>query len=327
MRAGRRRRVSFAPVEVSITKRINSSDSCYEWSPPNFFLIIHLERETRRRRIKGGEAKAGKVQTGDDENAWKRTFAAVLLLEHTRREFPEERDERPRRGRHGLIPGALILRQILQQVAVHHQRTPDANLPNRVDTHGDNLRSGPVVNELVHQLPEQGFQRVGGNEFVTRRRRGRQKPRHLPLVRLHVPLQKRVQVQQVQPVQSHHARQHLDQQHLRVELERTAVLQTTEEVLREGLRVVDELHCREASLAVVAILAASSLANGRHLALELRLLLRLGATHALVCSRGMWIVHWSARVNGETRGCDGEGGKQKKTKKNERDDARPQRSW
>ena len=164
------------------------------------------------------------------------------------------------------------------------------------------------MNKLVHQLPEQRFQRVGGNEFVTRRRRGRQKPRHLPLVRLHVPLQKRVQVQQVQPVQSHHARQHLDQQHLRVELERTAVLQPTEEVLREGLRVVDELHRREASLAVVAILAASSLANGRHLALELRLLLRLGATHALVCSRGMWIVHRSARVNGETRGRDGEGG-------------------
>ena len=53
--------VSFAPVEVSITKRINSSDSCYEWSPPNFFLIIHLERETRRRRGKGGEAKGGKA--------------------------------------------------------------------------------------------------------------------------------------------------------------------------------------------------------------------------------------------------------------------------
>ena len=96
------------------------------------------------------------------ENAWKRTFAAVLLLEHTRREFPEERDERPRRGRHWLIPGALILRQILKQVAVHHQRTPDANFPNRVDTHGDNLGSRPVVNELVHQLPEQRFQRVGG---------------------------------------------------------------------------------------------------------------------------------------------------------------------
>mmetsp|Transcript_7495 Transcript_7495/g.29538 ORF Transcript_7495/g.29538 Transcript_7495/m.29538 type:complete len:257 (-) Transcript_7495:1522-2292(-) len=40
-------------------------------------------------------------------------FSAILLLEHARREFPEEPDERPRRGGHGLVPGSLILRQIL----------------------------------------------------------------------------------------------------------------------------------------------------------------------------------------------------------------------
>ena len=74
------------------------------------------------------------------------------------------------------------------------------------------------MDELVHELPEQGLQRVGGNEFVTSGGDGRQQPRHLALVRLDVPLQKRVQVQQVQPVQTHHARHNLDQQHLRVKL-------------------------------------------------------------------------------------------------------------
>ena len=55
---GRIRRRRSRRLEVSITKRINSSDSCYEWSPPNFFLIIHLE--ARRRRRPKAEGRRGK---------------------------------------------------------------------------------------------------------------------------------------------------------------------------------------------------------------------------------------------------------------------------
>lgn len=55
---GRIRRRRSRRLEVSITKRINSSDSCYEWSPPNFFLIIHLEaRQRRRAKAEGGRRK------------------------------------------------------------------------------------------------------------------------------------------------------------------------------------------------------------------------------------------------------------------------------
>ena len=74
-----------------------------------------------------------------------RAFPSVLLLEHARREFPEERDERPRRGRHGLIPRAFVLREVLQQLRRHHQGAPQANLPHGVDADGDNLGPRPVV--------------------------------------------------------------------------------------------------------------------------------------------------------------------------------------
>jgi hypothetical protein len=68
---------------------------------------IFFSSFTSNERRVDDEAKAGKQRqrresrvkfrraTTDEnglENAWKRTFAAVLLLEHTRREFPEERD-------------------------------------------------------------------------------------------------------------------------------------------------------------------------------------------------------------------------------------------
>lgn len=59
---GRIRRRRSRRLEVSITKRINSSDSCYEWSPPNFFLIIHLEARRRRAKAEGGRRK-GKEPT------------------------------------------------------------------------------------------------------------------------------------------------------------------------------------------------------------------------------------------------------------------------
>ena len=56
---GRIRRRRSRRLEVSITKRINSSDSCYEWSPPNFFLIIHLEARRRQRpKAEGGRGKS-----------------------------------------------------------------------------------------------------------------------------------------------------------------------------------------------------------------------------------------------------------------------------
>ena len=52
------------------------------------------------------------------------TLPAVLLLEHPRRQLPEESDESPRRGGDGFVSRPLVLRQILQQIRVHHQRTP-----------------------------------------------------------------------------------------------------------------------------------------------------------------------------------------------------------
>ena len=51
------------------------------------------------------------------------TLPAVLLLEHPGRQLPEERDERSRRGGDWFISRSLVLRQILQQIRVHHQWT------------------------------------------------------------------------------------------------------------------------------------------------------------------------------------------------------------
>jgi hypothetical protein len=51
--------------------------------------------------------------------------------------------------------------------------------------------------------------------------------------------------------------------------------------LREGLRIVDELHRCEARLAVLSLLLRVCLADGLHLALELVLLLFLARVHAL----------------------------------------------
>ena len=89
---------------------------------------------------------------------------------------------------------------------MHHQRAPQANLAHGVDTDGDNLRSRPIVHELVDELAQERLERVRRHQLVARRRRGGEKTRDVCLVGLHVPLQKRIQVEQMQPVQTDDAR-------------------------------------------------------------------------------------------------------------------------
>lgn len=252
-------------------------------------------REPRRRRKTNRRAA-----TRRNKKPWRfaRTFAAIFFLEHARREFPEERDERPRRGRDGFIPRALVLREILEQIFVHHQRTPQANLAHGVDADGDNLRSRAVVHELVDELAQERLERVRGHELVARRRRRGEKTRDVRLVGLHVPLQKRIQVKQVQPVQTDDARENLYEEHLGVELERGPALKSVEETLGERLRVVDELHRREASLAARALLLLRRASNRRNLTLQLLLFLLFRARHA--CEKG-------GRRNGTEHGTSGTG--------------------
>ena len=138
------------------------------------------------------------------------------------------------------------------------------------------------MHELIHELPQERIQRVRGHELVTRRRRRREQPRDFALIRLHVSLQKRIQVQQVQPVQPDDAGYHLNEKHLRVELERAAGLQAVEQRLRERLRVVDELHRGESRFAVsAAVFFFVRPSYGRHLALQLGLFLLFRPRHAL----------------------------------------------
>ena len=121
---------------------------------------------------------------------------------------------------------------------MHHQRAPQANFPDRVYAHRDHLRSRAIVHELVHELFQQGFERVRRHELVARRGARRQELGDVALDRLHVPLQERVQVEQVQSVQTHDARQHRYQKHLRFERERRSHLQPVKQTLGEGLRAI-----------------------------------------------------------------------------------------
>ena len=110
----------------------------------------------------------------------------------------------------------------------------------------------------------------------------RQELGDVALVRLHVPLQERVQVEQVQSVQTHDARQHRYEKHLRFERERRSHLQPVKQTLGEGLRVVHQRHRREPRFAARAVFFFVRSAYGSHLAFQLLLFLLLRAGHACV---------------------------------------------
>ena len=90
------------------------------------------------------------------------------------------------------------------------------------------------MHELVDELAQERLERVRRHQLVARRRRGGEKTRDVRLVGLHVPLQKRIQVEQMQPVQTDDAREHTRRAGIAPVEEKSGLLEEEDEEDEDG---------------------------------------------------------------------------------------------
>ncbi|KAH9402800.1 hypothetical protein TYRP_015557 [Tyrophagus putrescentiae] len=167
--------------------------------------------------------------------------APVLPLQHRRIDHPVQLHQRLRRHADVLVAEGGVGGQVLQQVLLHGQRTAGADLPDGVHPHGHHLVGVALRHEVVRDQLHQRLDVLRGDQLMGGLGHVLQQLRHLQLLRVEVPLEVGVEVQQKELVNADQAGDEVDQKELQLEA-LVEALQQLEETLRQRLRVVQQVN-------------------------------------------------------------------------------------
>eukprot|EP00964_Phaeocystis_antarctica_P012125 scaffold6688_cov58-Phaeocystis_antarctica.AAC.1 len=181
---------------------------------------------------------------GGGRGAEVRPLAAILLVQQLGPLGAEELEQGAGRGDDGLVAVLAVLEQVGEQRRVHGERHPCADLTRGVDADGHHLRPTLVGDEVLREGAQQRLQALGGHELVAALHEVGEDEGDLPLVRLHVPLHKGVEVGDEQPVRPDEAREEVEHHEAHVEL-LALLAHLAEELLADGVRVVQQVDRRE----------------------------------------------------------------------------------
>lgn len=93
---------------------------------------------------------------------------SLSSLEQSRVDLPEQLQQTTGSGDDPLVLTLTVFNQVSQQVLLHAPRLPTADLPNGVDTGGDDLGTDSRVDKLSRDLADDGREHVGRRELVHR---------------------------------------------------------------------------------------------------------------------------------------------------------------
>lgn len=202
-----------------------------------------------------------------------------------------------RRHHDALVGLAAVHGQVLHEVA--HVRLPQQrrgthdDLPHRVDAHGNRLVRASLRDEVVGDGLDHRQQVLGRHQLVAGLDQVRQDLRHILLVGGQVALQKTVVAEEQQLVAADEAGDEVHQQKLDFESLAARLPQLLEQLLRQGLGIVQHLNGGEERSGI----DASLLVLSPELGVMLDLLLHVaGALFGLLAVRV--VVHLSGVLRG-----------------------------
>lgn len=220
------------------------------------------------------------LQRLDVASLHRRDLSPLPPLEHPRVDLTVQLQKTPTRDHDSLVLAHPVLDQVLEEILLHAPGLTATDLPDRVETGGDDLGGDSRVDELARELLDDGGELVGRSEVVDGLGEADEDGGDLELVVGEVLDDVRVEAQNGELVGSTDSTEERHDEDLVVEGVRSVVLdEGLVKLLAERLRVVEELEGGEVDRGLLRLdLALAALDVGvldLPLSLSLRTLLLL----------------------------------------------------